>query len=46
MTFVAGKSAISDVFVGGKQVVNGGRHIKRASITERYRRVMQRLATL
>ena len=46
MTFVAGKSAISDVFVGGKQVVNRGRHIKRASITDRYRRVVQRLATL
>lgn len=45
-TFVAGKSAISDVFVGGKQVVDRGRHIKRASITERYRRVVQRLATL
>jgi len=45
-TFVAGKLAISDVFVGGKQVVSNGRHIKRASITERYRRVVQRLATL
>jgi formimidoylglutamate deiminase len=46
MTFVAGKSAIASVFVGGKQVVERGRHFNRASITERYRRVVQRLAKL
>lgn len=46
MTFVAGKSAIAGVFVGGRQVVERGRHFKRASITERYRRVVQRLAAL
>jgi len=45
-TFVAGKSAISDVYVGGKLVVEGGRHLKRAAITERYRRVVKRLASL
>jgi formiminoglutamate deiminase len=44
--FVAGKSAISSVYVGGKQVVEGGRHLKRSGITERYRRVVQRLASL
>lgn len=46
MTFVAGKSAISNVYVGGKQVVADGRHLKRAEITGRYRRVVQRLASL
>jgi formimidoylglutamate deiminase len=46
MTFVAGKSAISDVFVGGTQVVASGRHLKREAITTRYKRVMQRLAAL
>jgi formiminoglutamate deiminase len=45
-TFVAGKSAISNVYVGGKQVVEGGRHLKRSGITERYRRVVKRLASL
>lgn len=46
MTFVTGKSAISGVYVGGKQVVADGRHIKRAAVTERYRRVVKRLAGL
>jgi formimidoylglutamate deiminase len=45
-TFVTGKSAISRVYVGGRQVVEGGRHLKRADITERYRRVVKRLASL
>lgn len=45
-TFVAGKSAISSVYVGGKRVVEGGRHLKRSEITERYRRVVKRLAAL
>jgi cytosine/adenosine deaminase-related metal-dependent hydrolase len=46
MTFVAGKSAIDGVFVGGKRVVEGGRHLKRSAITARYQGVMQRLAGL
>jgi formiminoglutamate deiminase len=46
MTFVAGKSAIDSIFVGGKRVVEGGRHVKRSAITARYQRVMQRLAGL
>lgn len=45
-TFVAGTSAISNVYVGGKLVVEGGRHLKRTAITERYRRVVKRLASL
>lgn len=45
-TFVAGKSPISNVYVGGKLVVEGGRHLKRAAVTERYRRVVKRLASL
>jgi len=45
-TFVAGKSAISSVYVSGKQVVAAGRHFKRAEITERYCRVVKRLAAL
>lgn len=45
-TFVAGKSAISSVYVGGKRVVEGGRHLKRSEITERYRSVVKRLAAL
>ncbi|MET0709431.1 MAG: formimidoylglutamate deiminase [Tardiphaga sp.] len=45
-TFVAGKSAISDVFVGGRQVVEAGRHRQRAAIVARYRRTMQRLVGL
>ena len=45
-TFVTGKSAIASVYVGGKRVVEGGRHLKRAEITERYRRVVKRLASL
>jgi formimidoylglutamate deiminase len=43
LTFVTGTKAISDVFVGGRRVVEGGRHVARASITARYRRTMQRL---
>ncbi|QUS38101.1 formimidoylglutamate deiminase [Tardiphaga alba] len=45
-TFVAGKPAISSVYVGGKRVVESGRHLKRDGITERYRRVVKRLASL
>jgi formimidoylglutamate deiminase len=46
MSFVAGKSAIGSVYVGGRRVVEGGRHLKRAELTERYRRVVKRLASL
>jgi formimidoylglutamate deiminase len=45
-TFVAGKSVISSVYVGGRQVVSDGRHLRRAEITERYRGVVKRLASL
>jgi formiminoglutamate deiminase len=45
-TFVAGKSAISSVWVGGKQVVESGRHRQHSSIVARYQRTMQRLAGL
>ncbi len=45
-TFVAGKSAISGVYAGGQQVVADGCHLKRSEITERYRRVVKRLASL
>jgi formiminoglutamate deiminase len=46
MTFVTGREVVSDVFVGGRRVVEGGRHVARASIAARYRRTMQRLAAL
>jgi formimidoylglutamate deiminase len=46
LTFVSGKQLISDVFVGGRRIVEGGRHVRRASIAARYRRTMQRLAGL
>ena len=46
MTFVAGASAISSVYVSGKRVVAGGRHIQRDAIAARYRRVVKRLASL
>ena len=45
-TFVAGKAAISKVFVGGRQVVEAGRHRQREAIVARYRRTMQRLVGL
>jgi formiminoglutamate deiminase len=45
-TFVAGKSAISGVWVGGRQVVVSGRHLQHASIAARYRRTMARLVNL
>jgi formiminoglutamate deiminase len=46
MVFVAGKSAVDRVYVGGKRVVENGRHLQRSAIGARYRRVMQRLAGL
>jgi formimidoylglutamate deiminase len=45
-TFVVGKSAISGVWVGGRQVVEAGRHLQRPSIVARYQRTMQRLVGL
>ena len=41
--FVAGKSAIDSVFVGGERVVEKGRHRARAAIMARYARTMARL---
>lgn len=45
-TFVAGKSAIDSVWVGGRQVVAAGHHLRRAAIAARYRRTMARLVNL
>jgi formiminoglutamate deiminase len=42
--FVAGRSAIKDVFAGGRRVVEGGRHVDRAAIAARYRATLQGLA--
>jgi formiminoglutamate deiminase len=42
--FVAGRSAIKDVFAGGRKVVEGGRHVDRAAIAARYRAALQGLA--
>ncbi|CAN1554577.1 SsnA Cytosine deaminase and related metal-dependent hydrolases [Rhabdaerophilaceae bacterium] len=41
--FVAGKSAIRDVYAGGKQVVVDGRHVAQGRISERYRSCLKRL---
>lgn len=41
--FVAGKSAIDSVFVGGERVVEKGRHRARERIMARYARTMTRL---
>jgi formimidoylglutamate deiminase len=38
--FVAGKSAIDTVFVAGKPVVRGGRHVNREAVAARYARAM------
>ncbi len=45
-TFVAGRSAISAVWVAGRQVVEAGRHRRHASIVARYQRTMKRLVDL
>jgi cytosine/adenosine deaminase-related metal-dependent hydrolase len=42
--FVAGRSAIKDVFVGGRKVVESGRHVDRAAIATRYRTALRELA--
>ncbi len=41
--FVAGKSAIDTVIVGGKPVVSGGRHRDRDAITTRYKNAITRI---
>lgn len=41
--FTAGRAAIGSVFVGGEQVVEGGRHRARAAITRRYVDVLRRV---
>ena len=41
--FVAGKTAIDTVIVGGTTLVTGGRHRAREAIEARYRRTMTRL---
>jgi formiminoglutamate deiminase len=41
--FVAGKAAIDAVFVAGKPVVRGGRHVNRDAIRNRYTRAMARI---
>lgn len=42
--FVAGRAAIKTVFVGGKKVVDEGRHYQNEAITARYRSALARLA--
>lgn len=41
--FVADRSLIADVYVGGALRVRGGRHIAREAIAARYRKVLRRL---
>jgi formiminoglutamate deiminase len=41
--FVAGKSAVDTVMVGGETVVSGGRHYSREAIGARYLRAMARI---
>jgi formimidoylglutamate deiminase len=41
--FVAGRTAIRDVYVGGEQVVSDGRHHMRSEITRRFMSVRQSL---
>jgi formimidoylglutamate deiminase len=41
--FALGRSAIGSVYAGGTLVVEGGRHVGRAAIDGRYRKVLQRL---
>ncbi|MBV8602928.1 MAG: formimidoylglutamate deiminase [Candidatus Eremiobacteraeota bacterium] len=43
--FTGGAQTIRDVFVGGRLVVEYGRHIRRDEIAERYRETLMRLAT-
>ena len=41
--FVAGKAALDRVYVGGRQVVAGGRHAARDTVEAAYRRTLARL---
>ena len=41
--FCGGAACVRDVFVGGRQVVAGGRHVNEASIVGRYRKVAESL---
>jgi formiminoglutamate deiminase len=41
--FVAGRSAVKDVFVGGRKIVEGGSHVARKEIAAGYRAALQRL---
>jgi formiminoglutamate deiminase len=44
--FAAGGAAVDAVWVAGRQVVNGGRHVKRDAVVRRYAEVMTELAAL
>jgi len=44
-TFVVGRTAVKAVLVGGECVVERGRHSRRPTIEERYKRVIADLAT-
>lgn len=43
--FVAGKAVLDRVYVGGRQVVSGGRHEARETVEAAYRRTLARLVT-
>jgi cytosine/adenosine deaminase-related metal-dependent hydrolase len=42
--FVAGATAIAQVYVAGKRVVDGGRHVRRDAIAARFVQTMKRLS--
>ena len=42
--FVLGARAVDSVYVGGRKLVEGGRHRRRREIAERFSRVFRRLA--
>jgi formiminoglutamate deiminase len=42
--FVLGSRAVNSVYVGGRRLVEGGHHVRRREITERFGRVFRRLA--
>jgi formimidoylglutamate deiminase len=41
--FVAGRAAVGEVFVAGKRVTSGGRHLRHDEIATRYRATLKRL---
>lgn len=41
--FSGGAACVRDVFVGGRQVVSGGRHVNESAIVDRYRKVAEGL---